>query len=239
MDHQQPPSSVPQLIAETVVPASTTTPVPETTPKPPLLAARPPPPSNVTIEIPTDASDSLVARLTGIVNQVYFDTEKDLFIEGTQRTNEQELRSIIRDGELAIAYVENPSPEHQPTSSPPPPQQQREAIGCIRIKRVSDDVGELGMMAIAPSHQGGGMGSTLVRFAEGHIKETLGLAVSQLELLVPSGFHHAFKARLQGWYDKMGYRVVRLGVFEDDYPEIAKLLRGPTEYRVFEKRLVA
>ncbi|KAK8050846.1 hypothetical protein PG993_002231 [Apiospora rasikravindrae] len=231
MDQPQPPT-VPQLVAETVVPATTVTPVPG-------AAAQQPPqqPSNTTIEIATegDGDDTaLVATVTGIVNRVYFDTENDIFVEGTKRTDEQEVRSIIQAGELAVLY-------RLPGSSAPahPQQEERKAIGCIRIRRVSDDVGELGMMAIDPAHQGGGKGSALVRFAERYVKETLGLSVSRLELLVPSGFQHAFKTRLQAWYDRLGYQMVRLGVFQDEYPKIAPLLRGPTEYRVFEKALVA
>ncbi|KAK8127165.1 hypothetical protein PG984_008273 [Apiospora sp. TS-2023a] len=242
MDQPPPPalSTASQLIAETVIPATTITPVPEIATKPPPpppkdAAQQKPPSSDIAIEIATSNDgddDALVARLTGIVNQVYFDTESDIFVEGFQRTDEQEVRGIIQAGELAVAYLlPIPTPDQQQ-------QQQRQVIGCIRIRRVSDSVGELGMMALDPAHQGGGKGSSLVQFAEQHIRETLKLPISRLELLVPSGFHHAFKARLQAWYDKMGYRVVRLGVFQDEYPKIAALLRGPTEYRVFEKTLV-
>ncbi|KAK8091363.1 Ribosomal protein S18 acetylase RimI [Apiospora phragmitis] len=200
MDQPQPPSTVPQLAADTVVPASTVTPVPEAT-KPPPPAAGQQQTRNITIEIAADADDdALVAALTGIVNQVYFDTESDIFLEGVQRTDEQEVRSIIQAGELAVVYLLS-SPEHQSTSSQQQQQNQRKAIGCIRIRRVSSDVGELGMMAITPSHHGGGMGSALVRFAEGH-------------------------ARLQAWYERLGYQVVRLGVFHDEYPKIAALLAG-------------
>lgn len=237
MDRPPPLSTASQLIAATVVPATTITPVPEVTtkPPPPQAAARPPP-GNVEIQIAASSdgdNDALVAKLTGIVNQVYLDTESDIFVEGFQRTDEQEVRSIIRAGELAVAYLAPTCPQQRSQG------QEREAIGCIRIRRVSADVGELGMMALDPAHQGGGKGSALVRFAEGHVRATLGLPVARLELLVPSGFHHAFKARLQAWYDKLGYRVVRLGVFQDEYPKIAALLRGPTEYRVFEKTLAA
>lgn len=235
MDQPPPLSTASQLIADTVVPATTITPVPDAATKPP-----PPPPSNFTIEIARGNdgdNDATVARLTGIVNRVYFDTESDIFVEGFQRTDEQEVRGIIQAGELAVAYLlYAPSPEQQHHEQPQ--QQERQAIGCIRIRQVSDAVGELGMMALDPAHQGGGKGSALVRFAEGHMQNTLKLPISRLELLVPSSFHHAFKARLQAWYDKMGYRVVRLGVFQDEYPKMAALLRGPTEYRVFEKTLV-
>ncbi|KAK7981312.1 hypothetical protein PG988_003550 [Apiospora saccharicola] len=247
MDQPPPPplSTASQLIADTVIPATTITPVPDIAAKPPPpppkdAAQQKPPSSDIAIEIATSSDgddEALVARLTGIVNQVYFDTESDIFVEGFQRTDEEEVRGIIQAGELAVAYL-------LPTLTLTPEQQQqqqdqkRQAIGCIRIRQVSDSVGELGMMALDPAHQGGGKGSALVRFAEQHMKDTLGLPISRLELLVPSGFHHAFKARLQGWYDKLGYRVVRLGVFQDEYPKIAALLRGPTEYRVFEKTLV-
>ncbi|KAK7928922.1 Ribosomal protein S18 acetylase RimI [Apiospora marii] len=244
MDQPPPLSTASQLIADTVVPATTITPVPEVTtqpPPPPPKSAAQQPPGSVEIKMAASSDgqdEALVARLTGIVNRVYFDTESDIFVEGFQRTDAQEVRSIIEAGELAVAYLVPTSP---PTSPPDQQetQEERKAIGCIRIRQVAADVGELGMMALDPAHQGGGTGSALVRFAEGHIQETLKLPISRLELLVPSSFHHAFKARLQAWYDRMGYRVVRLGVFQDEYPKIAALLRGPTEYRVFEKALGA
>jgi hypothetical protein len=59
----------------------------------------------------------------------------------------------------------------------------------------------------------------------------------QLELLVPTTFEHAFKSRMQAWYQRRGYRVVKLGSFDQEYPALAVHLVGPVEYRIFHKDL--
>ncbi|KAH7240086.1 uncharacterized protein BKA55DRAFT_576994 [Fusarium redolens] len=178
----------------------------------------------IVVKIPpaSDAEDkSLVSTLTDIVNTVYTKAESDIFIPSYQRTSTAEITKFLRNGQLAVAYL-------QPANEP---------IGCVFFKQMTPTLGEFGMLALDLQYQGTGAGRQLAVFAEDECRRR-GCTVMQLELLVPMTFHHEGKARLLGWYTRMGYELVKLGNFADDYPDLVKLLAGPTEYRVFEKRLV-
>lgn len=193
---------------------------------------------------PSAAEDvDLATRLHDIVNLVYGETEGDIFIEGYQRVSREEMQQIIRAGELAVAYLPAPPPPKASSALPNhgSAKLDRRAIGCIRIRRLPGTdlpTGELGLLAIDPSCRGGGMGRDMVAFAESHCRSDLGLTVMRLELLVPVGFEHSFKKRLQDWYARMGYKLIKLGVFQEDYPHIALMLTKACEYRIFEKELV-
>ncbi|KAH7139771.1 hypothetical protein B0J13DRAFT_447535 [Dactylonectria estremocensis] len=180
--------------------------------------------SAITIKIPspTDADDaSLTSLLADIVNTVYKEAEADIFLPSYQRTSSTEISQYLRDGQLAVAYLNSTS----------------EAVGCVFIKLLTPDRGEFGMLALDSRHKGTGLGRQMALFAEDECRRR-GCTVMQLELLVPTTFQHAGKARLQAWYLRMGYKVVKLGSFDEDYPDLAKILAGPTEYRVFDKSLV-
>ncbi|UZP38857.1 hypothetical protein NXS19_006673 [Fusarium pseudograminearum] len=112
-----------------------------------------------------------------------------------------------------------------------------EPIGCVFVKLLTPTLGDFGMLALDTKYQGTGLGRQLAAFAEDECRRQ-GCTTMQLEILVPSTFHHEGKARLLGWYTRMGYKLVKLGDFGEDYPDLFKLLAGPTEYRVFEKTLV-
>lgn len=158
-------------------------------------------------------------RLRGIVNLVYGETEGDIFVEGYQRVSTEEMVDIIRAGQLAIAYLKS-TPEQLTTSSSASSSQDAEtAIGCMRIQSLPHKTGELGMFAIDPLYRGSGLGRDMVAFAESHCRSCLNLKIMRLELLVPqSNLEHVFKKRLQAWYERMGYVLIKLGVFQDDYP---------------------
>ncbi|ETS82885.1 hypothetical protein PFICI_04761 [Pestalotiopsis fici W106-1] len=231
------PHSTLGIISETTVPASTATPAPED------LRSTPKPKSDIGIHMapPTAANDTaLVERLRDIVNLVYGETEGDIFVEGYQRVSTEEMVDVMRAGQLAVAHLKTPTsaPSDLSSSSPSSPEA-TSAIGCMRIQTLPNRTGELGMFAIDPLYRGSGLGRDMVAFAESHCRSSLGSEVMRLELLVPkSNVEHVFKKRLQAWYERMGYVVVKLGVFQDDYPQLAPLLRGTCEYRVFEKNLV-
>ncbi|KAH8680532.1 hypothetical protein BX600DRAFT_444630 [Xylariales sp. PMI_506] len=222
-------TSFAELVSTTTLPASTATPVPGSTPRSaPPPADGPATPDDVTVAIaPVSAADDegFVKTLTDIVNLVYKETEGDIFVDGYQRVSADELRGIIRAGELGVAYaVEG---------------QQRVPIGCMRIHTLQPEAttAELGMLALDPARRSSGVGRVMVTFAEDHCRCERKLSTMRLELLVPVGFEHPFKMRLKAWYERLGYSLVRLGVFQDEYPHLAALLRGTTEYRVFEKSL--
>ncbi|KAM0206631.1 hypothetical protein ACHAPQ_007555 [Fusarium lateritium] len=168
-----------------------------------------------------DADDeNLTSTLADIVNTVYTKAESDIFIPSYKRTSAREIAQFIRNNQLAVAYlVSNNAP-----------------VGCVFIKLITPDLGEFGMLALDEKYQGGGLGRQMAVFAEDECRRR-GCTTMQLEILVPQTFHHEGKAILLSWYMRMGYKLVKLGDFNEDYPELNKLLAGPTEYRVFEKSL--
>ncbi|KAJ4258055.1 hypothetical protein NW762_008195 [Fusarium torreyae] len=178
----------------------------------------------VIVKVPpaTDADDeTLISTLTDIVNTVYTKAEADIFIPSYKRTSAPEIAQFIRNDQLAVAYLAS----------------NNEPIGCVFIKLITPERGEFGMLALDEKYQGGGLGRQMATFAEDECRRR-GCTIMQLELLVPMTFHHKGKAQLLDWYTRMGYKLVKLGKFDEDYPELVKLLAGPTEYRVFEKSLV-
>lgn len=182
------------------------------------------PPEAITVNFPdkSAADDSkFVNTLVKIVNAVYSKAEEGIFLPGYKRTTPAEVADLIRGGKLAVAHLG----------------QRGHPAGCIVVRMLSPTRGAFGMLALDSAHRGGGFGRQLVSFAEQYCRN-LGCAIMQLELLVPTTFNHAFKQRMQAWYLRMGYKIVSLGQFEKDYPSLAPLLTGPTEYRIFEKALV-
>ncbi|KAJ4308057.1 hypothetical protein N0V84_012324 [Fusarium piperis] len=163
----------------------------------------------VVIKIPPSShadDESFSATVASIVNTAYTEAEQDIFLPNYQRTSPTEIAQFVRNGQLAVAYLEDCG----------------HPIGCVCIKLLGPGRGEFGMLALDAKHQGAGNGCTIM----------------QLEVLVPTTFHHAGKERMQAWYQRLGYQVIKLGRFDEDYPELAKILSGPTDYKIFEKKLV-
>lgn len=214
------------------------------TPIPPALAGTPqidPPgapnphasqaPQKAKVAIPdvTVADDSaLVSRITALVNAVYTTTEEGLFAPAYRRTDDDEVRQILRAGELALAWLVSHS-QSVPAADT--------VIGCIRFFGLSPTTGDFGVLACDPAYRGAGTGRKLVHFAEEQCR-TRGMTIMQCELLVSKEFDHPFKVRLQAWYERMGYRVVRSVDFGQDHPHLALHLITKAELRVFEKSLV-
>jgi hypothetical protein len=59
----------------------------------------------------------------------------------------------------------------------------------------------------------------------------------QLELLVPRDWSHPTKEFTRDWYTRMGYRVVRTGRFDEDYPHLVPHLATPCDFLIFLKDL--
>ncbi|KAJ6440900.1 acetyltransferase (GNAT) family domain-containing protein [Purpureocillium lavendulum] len=224
------PAELDRLVSEVTVPDSTLTPARSTTPG---AATAPPPKPDITIDFaPASAADdaALVSRVAVLVNKVYFDAEGGIFHDGYQRTSAAEIGRFITDQRLVLARLAGPS--SSPTTGP------EDVIGCVYVKTLSPDLGDFGMLALDAAYRGGGLGRDLVLFAEAHCRR-IGCTKMQLELLVPTTFEHALKTRMQAWYQRMGYRIVKLGKFQDEYPALASLLTGPADYKIFEKDLTS
>ncbi|GAA1275590.1 GNAT family N-acetyltransferase [Planotetraspora silvatica] len=166
------------------------------------------------------ADETLVERITSLVNEVYTVAEEGMWAERSARTTADEVVELIGAGEIAVARLNG------------------EIVGSVRIQRLEGGVGEFGMLAADPRHRGVGIGRELVRFAERTSRER-GLATMQLELLVPREWSHPSKEFLASWYPRIGYRRVRAGNLDEDYPGLAPLLATPCDYFIYHKDLTA
>lgn len=92
------------------------------------------------------------------------------------------------------------------------------------------------MLAADPGHRGAGIGRDMVSFAE-RLSRERGCDTMQLELLVPKAWTHPAKKFLHDWYTRLGYRVVRTGSIEEQYPGLARQLATPCDYVVYHKQL--
>jgi ribosomal protein S18 acetylase RimI-like enzyme len=164
------------------------------------------------------AGEGVVAEVTDLVNRVYANGEKGLWRAGAARTTLDETRVLIRNGEIVVARLEG------------------RIVGVIRVQRLDGNVGEFGMLAADPDHQGLGIGRDLVRFAE-RLSQERGLDTMQLELLVPKKWTHPSKKFLHEWYSRIGYQVIRTGSIDEQYPTLAPQLATPCDYVIYHKRL--
>lgn len=171
--------------------------------------------------LPAEADDAAVAgTVTDLVNEVYRDGEKGLWLGDVPRTTPTEVAGLIRAGEIVVARLG------------------ARIVGSVRIQRLDAETGEFGLLAAATAHHGGGIGRRLVAFAEQQSRDG-GCVTMQLELLVPRVGTHPAKARLAEWYGRLGYRVVRAGSLEEDFPHLAPLVAMPCDFLIYHKDLLA
>ncbi|KAK5662665.1 hypothetical protein OQA88_8581 [Cercophora sp. LCS_1] len=201
---------------------------PTLTPVPPSLST-PPPTPNASIQIAIPATNlssdvALVDRLVELINTVYTAAEEGLFRLSYERTGAPEIQQFLQNRELALAFR---APDLSADS----------LVGCIRFFPLSNTHGDFGMLACDPAFRGNGIGKELVQFAEEQCR-TMGKTKMQCELLVSLEFEHPFKVRLQAWYKRLGYQVVKSEDFGKDYPHLAVHLMTKAELRVFEKALL-
>jgi GNAT superfamily N-acetyltransferase len=170
--------------------------------------------------LPPAAADdtATVARLTGLINEVYAVAEEGLWATGAKRTNPDEVAGFVRAGQLAVA------------------RRGGRLVGCVRIHEVNDTTSEFGMLAADPAHRGLGVGRDLVRFAE-HSVQNAGHDTMRLELLVPREWSHPSKEFLAGWYGRLGYTVTGAGAVEESHPGLAPLLATTCDFVIYEKAL--
>ena len=156
--------------------------------------------------------------ITDLVNVVYEEAERGLWQQDAARTNVAQVIELTCAGELAIARRDG------------------QLTGVVRIQQLDDDTGEFGMLAADPAFRGRGIGRDLIRYAEDATRSS-GRRYMQLELLVPRTWTLASKEFLAAWYDRLGYRLQRLGQIEEAYPDLAPLLSTPADFRIYRKTL--
>jgi GNAT superfamily N-acetyltransferase len=168
--------------------------------------------------LPPSAGPAVIARVTALVNQVYAESEKGLWLGSTDRTSTDEVAGFVRAGEVAAAFVDG------------------DFAGSVRIQRLDEATGEFGMLAADPARRGLGIGRDLVTFAERASRDA-GCREMQLELLVPREWTHPAKQFLAEWYDRLGYRVTHRADLAADYPHLAPSLATPCDFLIYRKEL--
>lgn len=159
-----------------------------------------------------------VTTLTPLVNEVYAEAEKGLWLAGATRTTVEEMGELIEAGEIFVA------------------RRSGELAGCVGVRRLATGEGEFGLLVADPKQRGTGVGRDLVQFAEDKCRRD-GMTTMQLELLVPKDWTHPSKEFLAGWYTRIGYRVVTTGSFTESYPTLAPLLATPCNFAIYHKEL--
>ncbi|KAG9254493.1 uncharacterized protein F5Z01DRAFT_108555 [Emericellopsis atlantica] len=179
---------------------------------------------DISISFPpaSSATDtSLTTTLASIVNTSYATAEAGIWTPGHERTNPDDIASLIQKAQLAVVY------DHARSKQP---------IGCLVYKLISPALSNFGMLALDQAYRSTGIGRRMVVFVEEESRRR-GCENCSCELLMPTEFTHEYKERTQKWYEKMGYSVVKVGDFATEYPAFIKYLAGPVEYRIFEKTL--
>jgi GNAT superfamily N-acetyltransferase len=170
---------------------------------------------------PEAAEDAaLVEQLMALINIVYDDAERGLWLDGAQRIDAAELARFIAAGEIAVARRDG------------------RIAGSVRVRQVAEDVGELGILVAAPDQRAIGVGTALVDFAERHSRER-GMRAIRLELLVAREWRHPSKEQLRAWYERCGYRLIDVLDVGEVYPQLPPLLATPCDLERYEKPLAA
>ncbi|MFC0864792.1 GNAT family N-acetyltransferase [Sphaerimonospora cavernae] len=168
--------------------------------------------------LPVTVGADALAELTDMVNRVYAVAEEGLWVDGAARTTVEEMSELVRAGEIVVARMDG------------------RIVGSVRVQRLEGGVGEFGMLAMEPEHRGAGIGRQLIEFVE-RLSRERGLATMQLEVLVPRDWRHPFKEYLNGWYTRIGYRIVRIGSLEETNPDLVPLLATSCDLRIYHKNL--
>ncbi|TDP91192.1 GNAT family N-acetyltransferase [Labedaea rhizosphaerae] len=168
---------------------------------------------------PESAGDrALMDSLSALVNEVYAEAERGLWRDGADRTSAAELAEMTAAGRIVVATVDG------------------EVVGCVRVDRLAEDLGEFGMLAADRRCRGAGVGRELIRFAE-QASLAEGCARMQLELLVPREWKHPSKEFVAAWYERLGYRLTHVGEPAEYLPELAPLLATTCDFRLYHKDL--
>ncbi|MFJ2645717.1 GNAT family N-acetyltransferase [Streptomyces sp. NPDC087420] len=175
------------------------------------------------LPVEAGADSHLVGDLTELINDVHAVEESGLWAEGTVRTTTGEVAGMIAAGEIAAARVDG------------------RIVGCVRVRRISGETGEFGMLAASPDHRGVGVGRDLVAFAE-DLGRRKGLTEMGVELLVPWAWSHPSKDFLFDWYTRRGYRETGYREIATDTPGAsrsypARLLATPCDVLILRKDL--
>ncbi len=168
--------------------------------------------------IPSQLDEDQVGFLVSMINQIYLESEADLWKEEHERTSKERLTEIVEKGELLMAVAGN------------------EIYGCIHLEPMDENMSKFKMLVANPKHKGKGIGSILVDFAEREARKN-GKIKMQLELLVPTEFQHPDKVFLNAWYTRIGYKKVAEESVDAAHEGLSKLLKTGCVAEIYQKVL--
>lgn len=170
--------------------------------------------------LPAEAAQdvALMRAVAELINTVYADAERGQWLPGATRTTAAKITALTRAGEILVA------------------RRNGDVVGAMRMRLLDADTGETGMLAADPAHRGSGIGRALRGFATDLLRER-GVTTLRIELLAPRDWQQPSKQFMAEWNERCGYRVVRQGAFEDEYPDLAPLLATPCDYIIYHKAL--
>jgi N-acetylglutamate synthase-like GNAT family acetyltransferase len=143
----------------------------------------------------------VIEQLTRMINAAYEAGEQGLWPPNTPRVFDHEVQEMVDNDELLFVRRDG------------------EIAGCVRVQRLDDRTGELGLLSAARLDSG--VGRELVAIAEGWAREQ-GLERMRLKLLIPHEGTHPFKQRLHSWYSRLGYRAIGTEDVAKALPDIEK-----------------
>lgn len=129
-----------------------------------------------------------IPAVIGLLNSAYrgedskqgWTTEAHL-IAGETRTDENSVKEVIeKEGSVLLKYTN----------------EQQQAIGCVNLQQHGNKV-YLGMFAVSPQLQGGGIGKKLLHAAEEYTKSVGAAAIYMTVISV--------RTELVDWYKRHGY----------------------------------
>lgn len=162
--------------------------------------------------------ENQVGFLISMINQVYQESEGDMWKDEHERVTKPRLLEIIEKKELLLAITGN------------------SICGCIHLEPMNKKLFKFKMLVSNPIFKGKGVGSILVSFAESEAKKN-GAIKMQLELLVPTKFEHADKVFLKNWYTRIGYHKIAEHDVDYVHEGLSKLLKTGCVAKIYQKEL--
>jgi ribosomal protein S18 acetylase RimI-like enzyme len=132
-----------------------------------------------------------------------------------QRTDEAALEELLADPKQHLLVRRS----------------ERGLEACIAVTQKEDDRVYIGMVTVAPSSQGKGLGRSLLEGAERYAEMQLGALTAEMTVIVQ-------RPELIAWYERRGYRQTgerRPFPYHDERAGFPK--RDDLEFVVLEKRL--
>jgi GNAT superfamily N-acetyltransferase len=173
---------------------------------------------NIITKVESQLDENQVGFLVKMINDVYIESEGNIWIDEHQRITPTRLIEIIELDELLLAYKGD------------------EICGCIHLEPIGEQSFKFKMLVANQKFKGTGVGSILVQFAENEAAR-MGANTMQLELLVPTEFIHVDKVFLHDWYSRIGYHKIAEKDVDDVHKGLSKLLKTGCVAKIYQKSI--